>query len=76
MLLCRWQGSGVDEVGIEEGTDKVRIQVDPRYYRPTEVVCCVVYLYLTFYIGFLLNIFISHWSFLLILWGSSRSCMG
>ncbi|XP_065915246.1 GDP-mannose 4,6 dehydratase-like [Dysidea avara] len=36
-IKIRWQGSGVDEVGIEEGTSKVRIQVDPKYYRPTEV---------------------------------------
>ena len=34
----RWEGAGVDEVGIEEGTGKIRIQVDPKYYRPTEVV--------------------------------------
>jgi len=59
--LCRWQGSGVDEVGIEEGTDKVRIQVDPKYYRPTEVVCCVLIFDLLCRLP--LNIFISHWSF-------------
>ena len=28
----------MDEVGIDEATGKVRIQVDPKYYRPTEVV--------------------------------------
>ena len=28
----------MDEVGIEEGTGKIRIQVDSKYYRPTEVV--------------------------------------
>jgi len=32
-----WQGMGVDEVGINPSTCKVLIEVDPRYYRPTEV---------------------------------------
>ncbi|CEF69125.1 GDP-mannose 4,6 dehydratase [Strongyloides ratti] len=32
-----WQGEGVNEVGIEEKTGKVRVRVDPNYYRPTEV---------------------------------------
>jgi GDPmannose 4,6-dehydratase len=32
-----WDGSGPAERGIEAATGKVRIEVDPRYYRPTEV---------------------------------------
>ena len=32
-----WQGKGVDEVGVDAATGDVLIQVDPRYYRPTEV---------------------------------------
>lgn len=32
-----WQGSGVDEQGIDEKTGKVLIEIDPRYFRPTEV---------------------------------------
>ena len=32
-----WQGEGETEVGIEKGTQIVRIKVDPKYYRPTEV---------------------------------------
>jgi GDPmannose 4,6-dehydratase len=32
-----WDGSGAAERGIEAATGKVRIEVDPRYYRPTEV---------------------------------------
>jgi GDPmannose 4,6-dehydratase len=32
-----WQGMGVDEVGIDPSTGKILIEVDPRYYRPTEV---------------------------------------
>nr|XP_018910722.1 PREDICTED: GDP-mannose 4,6 dehydratase isoform X1 [Bemisia tabaci] len=32
-----WQGSGVNEVGIEEATKIVRVKVNPKYFRPTEV---------------------------------------
>lgn len=32
-----WRGKGVDEVGIEVGTDIVRIKINPKYFRPTEV---------------------------------------
>jgi GDPmannose 4,6-dehydratase len=32
-----WQGSGVDEKGIDCRTGKVLVSVDPEYYRPTEV---------------------------------------
>lgn len=32
-----WQGSGVDEKGIDKATGKVIIEVDPRYFRPAEV---------------------------------------
>ncbi|XP_055311224.1 GDP-mannose 4,6 dehydratase [Sitodiplosis mosellana] len=32
-----WQGEGVDEMGIEAGTDIVRVKVNPKYFRPTEV---------------------------------------
>lgn len=30
-------GSGVDEKGIDKATGKILIEVDPRYFRPTEV---------------------------------------
>ena len=33
-----WEGEGEKEKGIEKGTGKVRVEVDPKYYRPTEVV--------------------------------------
>ena len=33
----RWRGEGVDEVGLIDGRDRPVIQVDPRYFRPTEV---------------------------------------
>jgi GDPmannose 4,6-dehydratase len=32
-----WQGSGVDEKGIEARSGRVLIEVDARYFRPTEV---------------------------------------
>ena len=35
--LFRWQGEGVEEVGVEKGTGIVRIKVSPKFYRPTEV---------------------------------------
>lgn len=36
-IAVQWQGSGVDERAVEAGTDHVLVQVDPRYFRPTEV---------------------------------------
>lgn len=33
----KWQGSGIDEKGIDKATGKTLIEVDPRYFRPTEV---------------------------------------
>lgn len=33
----RWEGTGVDEVGINEYNGKVIVRVDPRYFRPAEV---------------------------------------
>ncbi|CAF0762728.1 unnamed protein product [Didymodactylos carnosus] len=32
-----WEGEGVNEIGKEKGTDIVRVKVNPKYYRPTEV---------------------------------------
>jgi len=32
-----WEGSGLDEVGIDKTTGRVVIKVDPKYFRPTEV---------------------------------------
>jgi len=32
-----WQGSGVEEKGVEKATGEVLVEVDPRYFRPTEV---------------------------------------
>lgn len=32
-----WQGEGVDKKGIDKATGKVLVEVDPKYFRPTEV---------------------------------------
>lgn len=32
-----WQGDGVNEKGIDSDTGRVLVEVDPRYFRPTEV---------------------------------------
>ena len=32
-----WRGDGQDEKGFERGTDRVLVEIDPRYFRPTEV---------------------------------------
>jgi GDPmannose 4,6-dehydratase len=32
-----WQGSGVDEVGIDKESGQSLVRIDPRYFRPTEV---------------------------------------
>ncbi len=36
-IEIEWQGEGSEEIGIDTSTGKVIVEVDPRYYRPTEV---------------------------------------
>ena len=38
--LCarRWEGEGLNEVGKDKSTGIVRVTVNPKYFRPTEVV--------------------------------------
>lgn len=36
-LGLEWHGKGLDEKGVEAGTGRVLVEVDPRYFRPTEV---------------------------------------
>lgn len=33
----RWEGEGVDEKGIDIATERVLVEVDPKFFRPTEV---------------------------------------
>ncbi|HEX6087790.1 MAG TPA: GDP-mannose 4,6-dehydratase [Thermoanaerobaculia bacterium] len=32
-----WEGQGVDEKGVDQATGRVLIEIDPRYFRPSEV---------------------------------------
>jgi GDPmannose 4,6-dehydratase len=32
-----WKGDGIDETGVDTKTGDVLVEVDPRYFRPTEV---------------------------------------
>lgn len=36
-ISIEWQGSGINEKGIDAKTGNVLIEIDPRYFRPTEV---------------------------------------
>jgi len=36
-MELEFRGQGVEEVGIEKASGKTRVQINPRYYRPTEV---------------------------------------
>lgn len=36
-ITLEWRGQGVDERGFEAGTGRLLVEVDPCYFRPTEV---------------------------------------
>lgn len=36
-MELRWEGEGMDMKGIQKDNGKVRVKVDARYFRPTEV---------------------------------------
>lgn len=36
-ISLEWEGSGIDEKGIDKATGQVLVEVDARYFRPTEV---------------------------------------
>lgn len=36
-IAIKWQGQGINEQGCDAHTGKIYVQVDPRYFRPTEV---------------------------------------
>ena len=36
-ITLRWEGSGIDEKGIDEANGRVLVEVDPKYFRPCEV---------------------------------------
>ena len=36
-IPLRWDGAGINEKGIDTRTGKVLVEVDPKYFRPSEV---------------------------------------
>ena len=36
-IKIRWEGTGVEEKGIDEETGRILVEVDPKYFRPAEV---------------------------------------
>ena len=36
-IEIEWEGEGVNEVGVDAATGDALVEIDPRYYRPTEV---------------------------------------
>ncbi len=36
-ITIRWEGEGVDEKGIDDATGRVLVEVDPKFFRPSEV---------------------------------------
>lgn len=36
-IALKWQGSGVDEVGLDAATNKELVKINPEYFRPSEV---------------------------------------
>lgn len=36
-FAIEWRGAGVEEQGLERGTGRVLVEIDPRYFRPSEV---------------------------------------
>lgn len=36
-VTLRWEGEGLQEIGVEARTGQVRVRIDPRYFRPNEV---------------------------------------
>jgi GDPmannose 4,6-dehydratase len=40
-MELEFRGHGVEELGIETATGKTRVKINPRYFRPTEVVLLI-----------------------------------
>lgn len=36
-ITIEWQGSGVDEIGINKATGKIIVKINPKFFRPAEV---------------------------------------
>ena len=49
IFVLRWEGEKENEVGRDASTDVIRVRINPKFYRPTEVVrtihsCTVMYI--------------------------------
>ena len=40
-IRLQWEGNGVNEKGIDRDSGKVIVEIDKRYFRPTEVECLI-----------------------------------
>jgi GDPmannose 4,6-dehydratase len=40
-MELQWEGEGIEEKGIDKKNGKVLVEVDPKYFRPTEVECLI-----------------------------------
>ena len=36
-IAIEWQGAGLDEKGVDKNTGRTLVEIDPKYFRPTEV---------------------------------------
>lgn len=36
-IALRWEGEGIDEKGIDKATGRVLVEIDPKFFRPSEV---------------------------------------
>jgi GDPmannose 4,6-dehydratase len=36
-IELEWKGEGIEEQGIDSSTGRVLVEIDPKYFRPTEV---------------------------------------
>jgi len=36
-ITIEWRGEGVDEIGVEAGTERILVDINPQYFRPLEV---------------------------------------
>lgn len=57
-MVCRWENSGLDEVGVDASTGVVRIKVNSKYFRNTEVVImdCSFYIINSFILFFYITL--------------------
>jgi GDPmannose 4,6-dehydratase len=40
-IRLEWKGEGIDEQGIDRATGRMLVAVDPRYFRPNDILCLV-----------------------------------